>query len=114
MFMIILSWVVALLSLMYFFTSRLEKIDPTTFSFSFWIADNINLLTKGLLSVFILMIIATNTTTIKLVTDAITNWHIVFRIVPYPLLAGLTIGLLNYSLLEWYRKFSKKKIDNIQ
>ena len=112
MIMIMLSWVVALLSLCYYFARRLNKIDPNEFTFRFWIADNINELVKSSLAVIILMIIATNNETYKLIQPEFVKFPLVFRMIPYPLIAALTIGLLNFSVLELFRNGAKKKLEN--
>lgn len=108
--MIALSYVIAIFSLLYYFSRRLKKIDPDKFSFKFWFADNVNELIKSLLALAILMPIATNKQTVVLIEQYMEQWPDVFRIVPYPLLAGLVIGLLNYWILDVFRKRAKREI----
>lgn len=111
--MILTAWILAFLGLAYFFSRRLKKIDPKTFKFSHWWADNINLLIKGTISIILMMILFTNEETVRRGSEMVDRLPGILSLAPYPLLAGFLVGLLNFSFLEVLRVFSREKLKNI-
>lgn len=110
--MILLSWIVAFLSLAYFFARRLKKIDPEEFSFNYWFADNANLLIKSSLAVIIMMIVFTNKETVDKADDFLKHMPEAVQFIPYPLLVAVITGLLNFTVLEFFRRKGKERLEN--